>query len=129
MPVVGSGYFELSCKFRASINAARRRGIGLEVRARLFAIEDIIGRQMDNRNAKLRGRRSNNACAVAVYCEGKVRFGFRPVNRSIRSWIDYDVWRKREEGLLDQVGANNIDVWAPGAADHHIRAIGRRFTQ
>jgi hypothetical protein len=84
---------------------------------------------MYNRNTEPRSFRRNNTGSVAVDRKGKVRFRFCAVDRSICGWIYHDVRRKRHESLIDEVGAQNVDLGSAATADHDVWINGRCLMQ
>ena len=79
---------KLALEFRSAIGACRAGRVVLAIGPIEPPVEDIIGREMNEGNAKPRRRLGDMAGAVRIDAHRQIRLGFRLVDRRIGGGVD-----------------------------------------
>ena len=113
----------LAGKLSAAIDAGRARGIGLDIGRTLGAVEDVVGRDMDERNAGIRAQGGQRRRAVAIGAGGRFGGGLGGIDRSPRGGIDHQP-RRGGEGKRDRLRPVEVEIGPSG--NDHIRPACER---
>ena len=113
----------LARRLRSSVGVDRADGILLVVGIGLGAVEHIVGREMDQRDAQRFGSCGKQARRASVDAIGEVALGLGFVHVGIGGGADEHVGRGSADGAVDRVGVAEIEGRASDADD---LAIGAR---
>src|SRR5690348_17021468 len=100
-----------------AIDRKRIDGVILDIGALFSPIEDVVGREMDQRNVEMRTGGRGGRSTVAVDGEGGSLFAFGQVDRGKRGGIDDEVWTQLADCGLRRFRLAKIDGLASVAED------------
>src|SRR5208282_5343669 len=110
-------------KLARPVDAERSNRIALHVGPLLAAVEDIIGRDVKERNGRLGAGRGEIGRAVAVDREGGLALAFRLVDLRVSRGIDDKGWCGIRNGLPHAVTIADVELAVREADDGLARRI------
>ena len=111
----GQGFF--TCELGLAVDAERVRGIGFVVGGGFSAIENVVGRIVDNECAEFRGLLAEDARGVAIHSVGQIRLGLGFIDRRVSAGAEDHMRLGRTHGGADRVGIREI-AGIPSAGCH-----------
>ena len=114
----------LAGELGAPVGGPRRPRVGLDVRARRVAGEDVVGGDVDQEGSGRRARRGHVARRGAVDQRGEVLGGLGAVDVGVGRAVDDRVGTLRRESLADRLRVGQVEV-VDVRSDRLVAALAR----
>ena len=105
-----------------TVDAKRRKAIGFDIGPSFGSVEDIIGRDMDDRYAGRRRDASDDPRPFCIDRRGHRRFALRFIDRCIGGRIEDEMWRHGRHRARDG-GSVGVVGFATGDPDRFYSSI------
>jgi hypothetical protein len=126
VPVVAAADRAFALVLAAAVDRKRGDGVGFDVRPLLRSVEDVVRREVDERESAGGAGVGERGGSVAVHGERAVGFGFGEVDRGVGAAVHDDVGVGRADDRREARGVGEVRVGAPEGVARDAEA-GRLF--
>ncbi len=122
MPLRHRAHPGLALRLSFTVDAKRRKAVGFDIGLGFGSVEDIIGRDMDDRCAGRRRDASDDPRPFCIDRRGHRRFALRFIDRCIGGRIEDEMWRHGRHRARDGGGVGDVS-FATGDPDRLYSSI------